>query len=161
MSLHEKKPSSEKKRRSDSDGVTVKRSYYSFSKYYPGGGSSQKYRRVMKETRDEKRPLHIALAVAGLIAVIFLGYLTTTTALDISYAPTTEVTEPQTQEQDTTVPAVIDTTRTTEKETTRQTTESTTIEEPEREINITSFTEETTQAEAEEVTEPEEVFTGY
>lgn len=148
-----------KKRKSDSDGVTVKRSYYSFSKYYPGGGSSQKYRRVMKETRDEKLPIKIAFAVLGLIAVVFIGYFTTTVALDISYAPTTEPTEAVTEESsDTTLPAVVDTTKSEEK-TTQATTELTTIEEPEREINVTSQTDDMSLEESTE--DMTEVFTGY
>lgn len=161
MSNKEKK--TRQKRRSDSDGVTVKRSYYSFSKYYPGGGSSQKYRRVMKETKDEKLPLKIALCAIGLIIVIFIGYFTTTVGLVISNAPTTEPTVPVTESVTTEVP-VTSTQETTQKApvTTEKPTESTTIEEPEREVNVTSFTEESegeiTEPETEEITE---VFTGY
>lgn len=170
MSDKEKKTRN-KKRRSDSDGVTVKRSYYSFAKYYPGGGSSQKYRRVMKETKDEKKPIKIAFAALGLMVVAFIGWFMTTVALDVSYAPTTEPTQTVTQEpEETTLPAVIETTKHKEEKTTqKETSETATIEEPEREVNVTvptSYTEAMTtlsqesmaEGTTEEVTE---VFTGY
>lgn len=148
-----------KKRRSDSDGVTVKRSYYSFAKYYPGGGSSQKYRRVMKETKDEMLPIKAAFAVIGLVLVVFIGFFMTTVGLEISGAPTTEPTSVTENSTETTQNAVIDTTKPKEEKTTKEKTESTTIEEPEREINVTSRTEVQTEEElTEEVTE---IFTGY
>lgn len=137
MSTNENKLRKNKKRKSDSDGVTVKRSYYSFSKYYPGGGSSQKYRRVMKDTRDEKLYLKILLAVSVVLLSVLIGYILTSSAVNISYAPTTE--ELQITEEVTVKP------QQTEKETTvkntqvTETTEETTIEEPEREINVTQI----------------------
>ncbi len=120
-----------KKRRSDSDGVTVKRSYYSFSKYYPGGGSSQKYRKVMVETPDEHRKAKIILSVFAVIILIYVGCFSMSVALEISNAPTTEATIPT--EEVTTSPAQTPTT-TLPPETTYEVT----LEEPERETNITT-----------------------
>lgn len=120
-----------KKRRSDSDGVKVKRSYYSFSKNYPGGGSSQKYRKVMVETPDENRNIKIILAVFAVIILIYTGCFSMSVALEIANTPTTEVTLP-TQEV-TTVPSQ-------EVATTLppETTHPVTLEEPEREVNVTT-----------------------
>lgn len=145
MSINKNEHRKNKKRRSDSDGVTVKRSYYSFSKYYPGGGSSQKYRRVMKDTRDEKLPVKVLLAFTVVLISVIIGYILTTSAINISYAPTT------TEAQTTTAPVLSEerTSETTAKHSeTAQVTELTTIEEPEREINVTTTAAET------EISEP-------
>lgn len=164
MTEKEKKPRGNKKRKSDSDGVTVKRSYYGFSKYYPGGGSSQKYRRVMKETEDEHKSLKIALTVLGLVIAVFIGYITTTAALDVSYAPTTE--EPSLTAESTSgisVPGSSEQTSS-KKETQKATTEPTTVEEPEREVNVTSLSQNDNSSEQSipELTESStELFTGY
>ena len=127
-----------KKRKSDSDGVKVKRSYYSFSKYYPGGGSSQKYRKVMVETKDEKRKIKIVLGVFGLLVLVIIGYFSTTVAIDISNAPTTTKAEvvttvPVTENNSESVPD--ETTKPTEPE---KSTFAVTQEEPEREVNVTT-----------------------
>lgn len=120
-----------KKRRSDSDGVKVKRSYYSFSKYYPGGGSSQKYRKVMVETPDEHKKIKIILSVFAVIILIYIGCFSMSVAIEISNAPTTEPTVP-TQEVTTAPSQEITTTLPPEP------THEVTLEEPEREVNVTT-----------------------
>lgn len=132
MSIKKEKTRKSKKRRTDSDGVKVKRSYYSFSKYYPGGGSEQKYLRVMHETPDEHRGIKIILSVFALFVILFVGYFGTSVALNISDAPTT--TEP---------PVTLATTApdpNSQEPVTEPTTQSvkTTLEEPEREVNVTT-----------------------
>ncbi|MDD6021049.1 MAG: hypothetical protein PUB94_00090 [Oscillospiraceae bacterium] len=127
-----KKEKQNKKRKTDSDGVKVKRSYYSFSKYYPGGGSEQKYLRVMHETPDEHRNIKIILSIFALLTVAFIGYFSTTVALDISNAPTT--TAPFST-QSATAPSGVPDADETESETTAV---KTTLEEPEREVNVTT-----------------------
>lgn len=126
--LKKEKTKTNKKRKTDSDGVKVKRSYYSFSKYYPGGGSEQKYLRVMHETPDEHKNIKIILSVFLLLVIVFVGYFSTSVALNISEAPTT--TEPQST-LSTTLPSENVTQETTTP------TEKTTLEEPEREVNVT------------------------
>ncbi len=134
MSIKKEKFKSNKKRKTDSDGVKVKRSYYSFSKYYPGGGSEQKYLRVMHETPDEHRNIKIILSVFVLLVAVFIGYFSTTVALNISEAPTT--TEPQS-----TLSTTLASEDVTQKVKTTAPTEKTTLEEPEREVNVTQATE--------------------
>lgn len=124
-----------KKRKSDSDGVKVKRSYYSFSKYYPGGGSSQKYRKVMVETKDEKRSIKIALTVLGLLMLVVIGYFVSSVALNVSNAPTTEPKTALTETEPTASPLKTDETSAVTKP--KETEPKTTIEEPEREVNVT------------------------
>lgn len=130
MSTEKEKFKRNKKRKTDSDGVKVKRSYYSFSKYYPGGGSEQKYLRVMHETPDEHRNIKIILSVFVLLVMVFIGYFSTSVALNISEAPTT-----------TKAPSTLSTTMPSENATqeaeTTAPTEKTTLEEPERENNVT------------------------
>lgn len=158
MSKKDKRKSERKKRKSDSDGVTVKRSYYSFSQYYPGGGSSQKYRRVMKETKDEKKPLKIAFAVLGLAVLVFIGYFFTTVCLEVSYAPTTEPTELVTETVSTTSKLTeiseSETVHTTEKMTEPKT-EGSTIEEPEREVNVTEVLHDVSAISDNSISDPE------
>ena len=126
-----KEKKTRKKRRSDSDGVKVKRSYYSFSKYYPGGGSSQKYRKVMVETPDEHKRIKIILSVFAIIILVYIGCFSMSLAIEISNAPTTEATLPTQevitapyQEVTTTLPPAP--------------TYEVTLEEPEREVNVTT-----------------------
>ena len=130
MSLNKEKKT-RKKRRSDSDGVKVKRSYYSFSKYYPGGGSSQKYRKVMVETPDEYRKIKIILSVFAVIILVYVGCFSMSLAIEISNAPTTEATLP-TQEVTTAPNQEVTTTLPPEP------TYEVTLEEPEREVNVTT-----------------------
>lgn len=134
MSIRKEKIKKNKKRRTDSDGVKVKRSYYSFSKYYPGGGSEQKYLRVMHETPDEHKAIKIILSVFALFVIAFVGYFSTSVALDVSNAPTT--TEPPVTLA-TTVP---DASNNSSEPATEPPTQSvkTTLEEPEREVNVTT-----------------------
>ncbi len=131
MSIKKEKRKRTEKRRSDSDGVKVKRSYYSFSKYYPGGGSEQKYLRVMHETPDEHRTVKIILAVFTLFVAVFVGYFSMSVALNISDAPTTveTVTVPTTAPK---TDSISDTTKPAKP------TEEVTLEEPEREVNVTT-----------------------
>lgn len=119
-----------KKRRSDSDGVKVKRSYYSFSKYYPGGGSSQEYRKVMVETPDEHKKIKLILSVFAVIILIYIGCFSMSVALKIADTPTTEVT---TSSETTTKKSSESTTS--EPKTTYEVT----IEEPDRENNLTTL----------------------
>ncbi len=125
------KSTKNKKRRSDSDGVKVKRSYYSFSKYYPGGGSEQKYLRVMHETPDEYRTVKIILGVFALFVAVFIGYFSTSVALEISDAPTTTQ---ATVAPTTTAPSSSKPQASKPKPSTTETT----LEEPEREVNLTT-----------------------
>lgn len=131
MSLNKEKKTRKKRRRSDSDGVKVKRSYYSFSKYYPGGGSSQKYRKVMVETPDEYRKIKITLSVFAVIILVYVGCFSMSLAIEISNAPTTEATLP-TQEVTTAPNQEVTTTLPPEP------TYEVTLEEPEREVNVTT-----------------------
>lgn len=132
MSVKKEKTRKNKKRKTDSDGVKVKRSYYSFSKYYPGGGSEQKYLRVMHETPDEHRNIKIILSVFALFVAVFIGFFSMSVALNVADAPTT--TEPIST-QPTTVPVADNTQGTTAAPTP---TVLVTLEEPEREVNVTT-----------------------
>lgn len=145
MSIKKEKRQKNKKRRSDSDGVKVKRSYYSFSKYYPGGGSEQKYLRVMHETPDEHRTVKIILSVFALFVAVFVGYFSMSVALNISDAPTTI----ETVTVATTVPSADTSEGTTAPPTP---TEEVTVEEPEREVNVTTTAPPETQP---DVTQPD------
>lgn len=129
--MSREKSTKNKKKRSDSDGVKVKRSYYSFSKYYPGGGSEQKYLRVMHETPDEHRTIKIILGVFAILVAVFVGYFSTSVALEISDIPTTT----QATTEVPTTAAKSDTDKTTKP---KPSTLETTLEEPEREVNVTS-----------------------
>lgn len=145
MSLNKEKKS-RKKRRSDSDGVKVKRSYYSFSKYYPGGGSSQKYRKVMVETPDEYKKIKIILSVFAVIILVYVGCFSMSLAIEISNTPTTEATVPT---QEVTTAPNQETTTTLPPETTYEVT----LEEPEREVNVTTTQPpETSNADSTDVT---------
>lgn len=145
MSLNKEKKT-RKKRRSDSDGVKVKRSYYSFSKYYPGGGSSQKYRKVMVETPDEYRKIKIILSVFAVIILVYVGCFSMSLVIEISNAPTTEATLP-TQEVTTAPNQEVTTTLPPEP------TYEVTLEEPEREVNVTTTeAPETSSADSTDVT---------
>lgn len=132
MSQNEEKKT-KRKRRSDSDGVKVKRSYYSFSKYYPGGGSSQKYRKVMVETPDEHRKIKIILSVFAMVILIYVGCFSMSVALKISNAPTT----------DPSATTEISLTETTTLPLPTEPTHEVTLEEPEREVNVTTTEGET------------------
>ncbi|MBE6747150.1 MAG: hypothetical protein E7558_06840 [Ruminococcaceae bacterium] len=126
-----KEKKTRKKRRSDSDGVKVKRSYYSFSKYYPGGGSSQKYRKVMVETPDEHKRIKIILSVFAIIILVYIGCFSMSLAIEISNAPTTEATLPT---QEVTTAPYQEVTTTLPPAPTYEVT----LEEPEREVNVTT-----------------------
>lgn len=128
-----KEKKTRKKRRSDSDGVKVKRSYYSFSKYYPGGGSSQKYRKVMVETPDEHKRIKIILSVFAIIILVYIGCFSMSLAIEISNAPTTETTLPT---QEVTTAPYQEVTTTLPPAPTYEVT----LEEPEREVNVTTTT---------------------
>ncbi|MCQ2462460.1 MAG: hypothetical protein MJ177_03525 [Clostridia bacterium] len=57
------------------DGVRVKRSYYTFSKYYPAGDTNRVYRKSISSARRAKKVrvaagICAAVAVAALIVII-------------------------------------------------------------------------------------------
>ena len=139
----EKKRTKNNKRKTNSDTVTVKRSYYTFSKQYPGGGSSQEYRKVMNDTANEKKSIRIILSIFALLVIVFVGYFTTSVGINISNAPTTGQTENIQTTQ-------INTENTDQSEnTSEKPTEpkkAVTQEEPEREVNVTTTKSQTENA---------------
>lgn len=143
-----------KKRKNYFNGVIVRRSWYSFSRYYPGGGSSQKYRKVMNEVPEPHKQIKIILAVFLLLVVTFIGYFSANVAISIANAPTTakfeeSTTQPQLQ---TPTDTTTEKSKAKEEKTTKkqETTYAVTVEEPEREINITEVSSEETNESSQE-----------